>query len=405
MLKKLIFLAIIIQSFAIQAQPAHRKLIYIQDKDIETGAEQISSWSAKVQGKRIGLVAHASSYINETHLVDSMLSLDMNLVKVFAPEHGFRGTASAGAKIEDEKDPKTGLPIISLYGSNKKPKAEQLKDIDIMLFDLQDVGVRFYTYLSTLHYVMQACAENNIPLIILDRPNPNGYYTPGPILRPEYASFVGMHPIPVVHGNTLGEMANMINGEGWLGEGLSCDFEVIAVKGYERRMIYELPRKPSPNLPTKESVYMYPSLCFFEGTDVSVGRGTDYPFQVYGAPFLMGSFQFVPEDREGAMNPKWEGKVCYGEHLGQFAQNQFSNPRNLYLRYLVKAHYRHQRMGIEKPFFNTFFDKLAGTDELRLRIQAGQTEEQILAAWEPMLKAYRTKRKQYLIYPWSAPKN
>lgn len=396
-MKQLTFSILVFLTCSCMAQ--NEGLKYITDSDVETGAEQIQTWAASLNGKKLGLVAHASSYIGEVHLVDSMLSSGLTLTKVFAPEHGFRGKASAGAVIKDEKDPKTGLPIISLYGANKKPKPDQLEGIDVMLFDLQDVGARFYTYLSTLHYVMEACAEARIPLIVLDRPNPNGYYTAGPILEKEHKSFVGMHPIPIVHGNTLGEMAMMINGEGWLTGNLVCDLEVVKVKGYQHNFIYRLPRKPSPNLPNTAAIYLYPSLCLFEGTTVSVGRGTKEPFQLYGAPYLNGSYAFIPVDFPGAKNPKWKKELCYGQHLGGYAQNQLENPVGMNLTWLVAAYNHHMAMKVEKPFFNKFFTKLAGTEDLQQRIEGGQSAEQILQVWDAQIKDYNEMRQKYLLYP------
>ena len=289
---------------------------------IITGAEQTTEYLPLLKGNNIAIVANQTSVIQNTHLVDSLFSLGMNIVKVFGPEHGFRGNAGAGDTINDDIDAKTGISIVSLYGKNKKPTGESMTDIDVVLFDIQDVGVRFYTYISTMSYVMEACAENTVSMIVLDRPNPHGDYVDGPVLDPDYTSFVGLHQIPVVHGMTIGEYAQMVNGEELLKDGVKCDLKVIPVKNYDHRTPYELPIAPSPNLPNQNSIVLYPSLCFFEGTIISIGRGTDFPFQVIGHPrYAIGSFTFMPEDREGvAINPKHEGEICYG--YSQFGFNE-----------------------------------------------------------------------------------
>jgi uncharacterized protein YbbC (DUF1343 family) len=309
---------------------------------------------------------------------------------VFSPEHGFRGTADAGAHIESGVDEKTGLPIVSLYGNNKKPTANQLQGIDILLFDIQDVGARFYTYISTLHYVMEAAAENSIPLVVLDRPNPNGHYVDGPILDSAYRSFVGMHPIPIVHGMTIGEYAQMINGQQWLKNGVQCQLTVITMQGYSRTMPYDLPIKPSPNLPNAQAVNLYPSLCLFEGTNVSVGRGTDLPFQHYGAPYLKNDYFFIPKSGEGAKYPKHEGQKCYGKDLSQFPKLS-----QLDLSYLIDAY---QQSADKDTFFNTFFDKLAGGSDLRLSIIGGKSEEEIRKSWADGLNVFKEQSAPYLIY-------
>lgn len=372
-------------------------------KNLVLGANKTETYLPLLRNKKIGVVGNQSSLIlngpnkNETptytHLVDSLVSLKMNVVKVFAPEHGFRGIADAGETIKDGKDVKTGLPIISLYGDNKKPKNEQLKDIEVLIFDLQDVGARFYTYISTLHYAMEACAENNIPLIILDRPNPNGHYVDGPTLKPEHSSFVGMHPIPVVHGLTMGEYALMINGEKWLKNGVTCNLQVIKMENYNHELKYELPVKPSPNLPNAKAISLYPSLCFFEGTNVNVGRGTNLQFQVYGSPFLNKEkyrFTYTPESMEGAKNPKHLGELCYGEDLGK---TEILKELNLY--WLISA-YKNTKN--QKDFFNSFFTKLAGGTELQKQIEAGLSAEEIKKSWQPELEAFKIKRQTYLLY-------
>lgn len=347
-----------------------------------------------IKGKKIAVVANATSTVpfRRMHLVDYLLQRNFNIKRIFAPEHGFRGTADAGEVVKDGKDIKTGLPIISLYGSNKKPKPEQLDGIEVVIFDIQDVGARFYTYISTLHYVMEACAEQNIPLLVLDRPNPNGSIVDGPILEPEYTSFVGMHKIPVLHGMTIGEYAKMINGEKWLKNGIHCDLTVIPCKNYKRTMSYSLPVKPSPNLPNDQSINLYASLCFFEGTNVSVGRGTDIQFQIYGSPYLPKTdFTFTPKPNEGAKDPLYNGKVCYGEDL-----TAVEKVTQLELKWLLKAY--HQTTDKTK-FFNSFFTKLAGTPKLQQQIEAGLTEKQIRDSWQPGLENFKSIRKKYLIYP------
>ena len=367
-------------------------------EEIVVGANRTELYMPMLHGKKVGLVGNQSSLVlnkdkKSVHLVDSLLALNVELVKVFAPEHGFRGKADAGEKIEDGKDPKTGLPVISLYGSNKKPKPEQLKDIDVLIFDLQDVGARFYTYISSLHYVMEACAENDIQLLVFDRPNPNGHYVDGPILEKEYKSFVGMHPIPTVHGLTMGEYAKMINGENWLKDGISCNLEVIKMSAYDHQKKYSLPVKPSPNLPNDKSINLYPSLCFFEGTNVNAGRGTNKQFQVFGSPFLNTeafSYRYTPKSMEGAKNPKHLDKECFGEDLSESEHLDHLN-----LEWLIKAYNNTEN---KAEFFNAFFTKLAGTKKLQLQIENGLSAEEIRATWQDDLAAFKKKREKYLLY-------
>ena len=369
-------------------------LVFLQcscaQETLRLGADQIDKYFPLLDNKSIGVVGNQSSLIGSTHLVDSLLSTKQQVVKVFSPEHGFRGTADAGAHIESGVDEKTGLPIVSLYGNNKKPTANQLQGIDILLFDIQDVGARFYTYISTLHYVMEAAAENSIPLVVLDRPNPNDHYVDGPILDSAYRSFVGMHPIPIVHGMTIGEYAQMINGQQWLKNGVQCQLTVITMQGYSRTMPYDLPIKPSPNLPNAQAVNLYPSLCLFEGTNVSVGRGTDLPFQHYGAPYLKNDYFFIPKSGEGAKYPKHEGQKCYGKDLSQFPKLS-----QLDLSYLIDAY---QQSADKDTFFNTFFDKLAGGSDLRLSIIGGKSEEEIRKSWADGLNVFKEQSAPYLIY-------
>ncbi|UUC46864.1 exo-beta-N-acetylmuramidase NamZ family protein [Flavobacterium cerinum] len=376
-------------------------LTHKQNDPILCGADNFEKYQSLLANKRIGVVTNPTSIVNydgnnkklknPVHLVDFMLSNKLDVVKIYAPEHGFRGTADAGELIKDGKDSKTGLPIISLYGNNKKPKPDQLKQIDIMVFDLQDVGARFYTYISSLHYIMEACAEENIPLLILDRPNPNGSIVDGPVLEKEFTSFVGMHPIPVLHGMTIGEYARMINGEKWLKNGVQCALEIIPCSNYKRSMSYSLPVKPSPNLPNDQSINLYASLCLFEGTNVSMGRGTEKQFQIYGSPFLPKSdFSFTPGPNLGAKDPVYNGKLCYGEDLSDAPK-----VNRLELKWLIKAQ---QETSDKKVFFNSFFSKLAGTQKLQQQIESGMKESDIRKSWEKGLNAFKKMRSPYLIY-------
>jgi len=347
-----------------------------------------------LEGKHVGLVVNQTSRVGQEHLLDYLISRNVDVEKIFSPEHGFRGDADAGEHVSDQKDMKTGLPVISLYGDNKKPTSEQLNGLDLIVFDIQDVGVRFYTYLSTLHYVMEACGEENVSLLVLDRPNPNGGYVAGPVLDPEFRSFVGMHPIPVVHGCTLGELAQMINGEGWLKDHVKCDLTVVTVANYTHHTAYSLPVKPSPNLPNDRAIQLYPSLCFFEATNVSIGRGTYFPFQVIGYPDPnMGAFEFTPTSISGmAKSPKQEGKVCYGEDLrtdsltGQFT-----------LEYFIRYYHKFKK---EADFLSSprWFNLLAGTDEVLKMIRAGAKWSEIEASWTNDLEKYKQMRRKYLLY-------
>lgn len=368
-----------------------------EPKILKLGAERTAHYLPFLEGKKVGLVGNQTSIIpteaGNIHLVDTLLSLHVDLRKVFAPEHGFRGTADAGEMVQDGMDPKTGLPVISLYGNNKKPAAEQLKGIDILIFDLQDVGARFYTYISSLHYVMEAAAENDIKILVFDRPNPNGHYIDGPVLEPTHKSFVGMHPIPVVHGMTIGEYAQMINGEAWLKDGKQANLEVIQLENYNRKEPYLLPVKPSPNLPNAQAINLYPSLCFFEGTDVNAGRGTDKQFQVFGSPLLSQikyDYSYIPQSNEGAKNPKHLGKTCYGKDLTEA-------PRlgHLHLNWLIEAY---QNTSQKEAFFNAFFTKLAGTKRLQEQIESGLSADTIKKSWERGLQAFAVVREKYLLY-------
>ena len=372
----------------------------IQDDKIIIGANQTNTYLPLLNGKQVGIVANQTSVIfnskTYTHLVDSLVALNIDIKNVFAPEHGFRGTADAGEKIKDGIDIKTGLPIISLYGNNKKPNEDQLKNIDVMIFDIQDVGARFYTYISTLHFVMEACAEQNITLIVLDRPNPNGHYIDGPILEVQHQSFVGMHPVPVVHGMTIGEYAKMINGEEWLNNAVKTDLKVITIKNYTHQTPYSLPIKPSPNLPNDKSINLYPSLCFFEGTNISIGRGTDKQFQVVGSPFFnlkQHTFQFTPHPNTGAKYPKHQDKTCNGYDLSNEA-----NQDQLNLKWLIEFYNANKQYASNEPFFNDFFTKLAGTKMLQSQIELGLTEQNIRESWLDDLNAFKKLRKNYLLY-------
>lgn len=368
-----------------------------QSPAISMGAEQTAEYVPLLKTKRVGLVVNQTSFIGNTHLVDSLKKLKINIRAIFAPEHGFRGDHSAGTKVANAKDPKTGIKVISLYGNHKKPTKDDLKDIDIMVFDIQDVGARFYTYISTLHYVMEACAEYNKSVIVLDRPNPNGFYVDGPVLDMKYKSFVGMHPVPVVHGMTIGEYAQMINGEGWLANNVHCNLLVIKMKGYDHNARYVLPHRPSPNLPTEASVYLYPSVCFFEGTNYSLGRGTDKPFECIGKPQnTSGDYTFTPKAIPGvAENPPYKDQKCRGYLLSNFANTVFKQEPRLYLDWVINLY---QEDTAKQTFFTDFFDTLAGTDELRKQIIEGKTEDEIRHSWEPQLEAFKRMRLKYLLY-------
>ena len=378
-----------------------------------TGADNYKTYFSLLEGKKVGVVTNQTGVVlydsiymlpdsddlshiegydkKKSHLVDFLVKNKIDIKKIYAPEHGFRGTADAGEHIIDGKDVKTGIPIISLYGENRKPKLEQLEGIDVLIFDLQDVGARFYTYISTLHYIMEACAENNIPLLVLDRPNPNISIVDGPILEKEFTSFVGMHPIPLLHGMTIGEYAQMINGENWLKDGVRCDLKIIACAGYNREMKYSLPEKPSPNLPNDQAINLYPSLCLFEGTNVSVGRGTEKQFQIYGSPYLpKGDFSFTPMPNFGAKDPVYNGIECYGEDLTAIPKTD-----KLELKWLLKAY---NETADKTKFFNSFFTKLAGTKKLQEQIEAGLSEDEIRESWKNGLHDFKKLRKPYLIY-------
>lgn len=389
------FLILILGCFSGQNQVVPEKTDpLLDDGKLYTGAEITSAYVDLLKGKTIGLIVNQTSVIKDIHIVDSLLSLGLNVKTIFAPEHGFRGKADAGEKVLDGIDTNTRLPLISLYGKNKKPSSEQLQGLDVLVFDIQDVGVRFYTYISTLHYVMEAGAENDIPVVVLDRPNPNIHYVDGPILEAEYKSFVGMHPVPVVYGMTIGEYAQMINGEGWLANKTKCSLTIVPCGNYERNQKYILPIKPSPNLPNTLSILHYPSLCFFEGTTLSVGRGTNHPFQTIGHPELSGNFEFTPVSTPGAKYPKHENKLCKGLDLRKVKplQNQLD------LTYLIQYHKEAKAKNVQFFNDNNFFEKLAGTKNLRDMIIANKNATEIKASWQSGVDAFKEVRRKYLIY-------
>lgn len=382
------FYLIILLLFALNSHKA-------ECQTITTGANQPEEYLESLKYKKIGLVINHTSSVFDQNLVDFLLQEEIKIHAIFAPEHGFRGNAAPGEKVNDQIDEKTGIPITSLYGKNRKPSPEIMKELDLLVFDIQDVGCRFYTFISTLHYVMEACAENKKKLIILDRPNPNGDYVAGAILKPGFKSFVGVDPIPVVHGCTIGELALMINGEGWLENGMKCDLEIVKVKNYKHSDHYSLPVRPSPNLPNDLAIRLYPSLCFFEATHVSIGRGTEFPFQTIGYPDEeMGSFTFTPVDITGVVsNPIQKEKLCYGDDLR--LENEV---QKFTLKYFIDWYHK---FSVEKDFISSerWLNLLSGSDELLKMIRENKTEEEILASWQPELEAYKKIRKKYLLYP------
>ncbi len=359
------------------------------------GCEKFETYLPLLKDKRVGLLVNHTSLVGSTHLVDTLIARDVTIQSIFAPEHGFRGTADAGEHVDSNVDAQTGIPVISLYGKHKKPSANDLSNVDFVIFDIQDVGARFYTYISSMHYMMEACAENGVKMIVLDRPNPNGDYFDGPVLQKEFQSFVGMHPIPVVHGLTVGELALMINGEKWLKDSLQCDLSVVKMDNYRHDMPYSLPVKPSPNLPNDLSIRLYPSLCFFEATEVSIGRGTYMPFQVIGYPdSTLGDFTFKPISIDGmSKHPPQQNQVCYGIDLrNEGLTHTFS------LKYFIDFYNRFE----EKSSFisrRRWFNLLAGNDTLINKIEEGWTEEAIVSSWQAELEAYSKMRTKYLLYP------
>lgn len=366
--------------------------VVAEDQELLLGAERSEVYLPALSGKKVGLLINHTSMVGEVHLVDFLLNKGVSIEKIFAPEHGFRGTADAGEMVADNIDGKTGIPVVSMYGKNKKPPSEAFTGLDVVIFDIQDVGTRFYTYISSMHYMMESCAENNVKMLVFDRPNPNGDYIDGPILNPDFKSFVGMHPIPVVHGLTVGELAKMINGEGWLEGGLKCDLEVIPMENYTHADRYSLPVKPSPNLPNDQSIRLYPSLCFFEGTNMSIGRGTQFPFQVVGYPNKeFGAFSFTPESIDGmAKHPRLEGQLCFGIDLRNVVPKA-----ELDLSYVIEYY---EKWDSDEDFFISYFNTLAGSNTLRDQIESGMSENEIKQSWQPGLDVYKELRSGYLLY-------
>lgn len=371
-----------------------KKTVEVDPKEtlFGVGADNFEGYAKLLKNKNVGVVTNQTGILSDgTNLIDFLISKEIDVKTIFAPEHGFRGVADAGELVNDGKDAKTGLPIISLYGDNKKPKDSQLIGIDVMVFDIQDVGVRFYTYISTLSYLMEACAANNIPLVVLDRPNPNGGIIDGPILEMQFNSFVGMNQVPILYGMTIGEYAKMLNGERWLKDGEKCELHVVACSNYSRDMFYSLPEKPSPNLPNDQSINLYASLCLFEGTNVSVGRGTEQQFQIYGSPYLHKSdFSFTPKPNLGAKDPVYNNVECFGEDL-----TTIPYVKTLELKWLIKAYNETED---KSKFFNSFFVKLAGTQSLKTQIEIGMPEEVIKQTWQEGLDEFKKVREHYLIY-------
>ncbi|HAT65890.1 MAG TPA: DUF1343 domain-containing protein [Flavobacteriaceae bacterium] len=371
------------------------KQVKKQDANIVVAATQFSEYAEFLKNKKVGVVANQTSIAkDDIHLVDFLLSEGIAIQKIFSPEHGFRGSEDAGAEVKDGKDTKTGLPIFSLHGKNRKPTSEQMQGLDVMVFDIQDVGVRFYTYLSTLHYVMEACAEANIPLIVLDRPNPNAHYVDGPMMEPENTGFLGLHPVPLVYGMTIGEYAQMINGEGWLKDGIQCNLTVIPIKNYNHQSHYSLPVRPSPNLPNDVAINLYPSLGLLEGTNLNAGRGTEMQFQVIGSPYLPKDkypFSYTPQPNFGSSNPKFKGVACHGLDLR-------NTPRldNVDLTWIMDAYHNYEK---KDDFFNTKnFTAHAGTTKLQKQIEAGLSMKEIRESWQRDLEQFKKVRKKYLIY-------
>lgn len=363
---------------------------------IRPGAENIASYLPDLKGKNIALVVNQTSVVGNKHLVDTLLDLGIFIKKIFAPEHGFRGDADAGENLASSTDLQTNIPIISIYGKQLKPTPQNLVGIDMVVYDIQDVGVRFYTYVSTLHYVLEACAENKVPLLVLDRPDPNGYYVDGPVLNADFKSFVGMDPVPVVYGMTPAEYAKMLVGENWIAAAEDCRLSYVLCEGYDHTMLYNLPVNPSPNLRSMTAIYLYPSLCFFEGTPVSVGRGTNKPFMLIGYPgFKGGNAGFNPKIMEGAKNPPYLNQVCKGYDLSGLNTGFFKDNPRLMLHWLADFYTSYPE---KEKFFTPFFDKLAGNDQLRRQIENGASEMEIRRSWEPELSAFKVMRKKYLLY-------
>ena len=391
LIKLIIFGIVSLTSTKISAQTNNQ-----QENCYKPAADRPELYLKLLKNKNIAVVANQTSLLaDKTHLVDFLVKNNIKIKEIFAPEHGFRGNADAGEHVKNGIDTKTGLPIVSLYGDNKKPKAEQLQGVDLILFDIQDVGVRFYTYISTLSYVMEAAAENNIEVIVLDRPNPHDGYTDGPVLKEKWTSFVGLHKVPVVYGLTIGEYGKMVNGEKWLKNGVQAKYTIIPMLNYHKKQRYPISEKPSPNLPNDQSINLYPSLCFFEGTQVSVGRGTDFPFQVFGSPWLKNHpFKFTPKPNFGAKDPFLNGKICNGEDLRNYPEIK----EKLDLSFVINAYKNFDKKSQEFFLKNLWFDTLAGTDELRKQIISGKSEEEIRNSWKQDLQNFEKIRTKYRIY-------
>ncbi len=374
--------------------------------NIITGAEQTEKYLPYLKGKRVGILANPTTIIGKIHLVDSLQARGVNIVKVFGPEHGFRGNASAGVKVNDETDAASGIPVVSLYGAKSKPSKTDLENVDIMIFDVQDVGCRFYTYINVLARVMEACAENGKELLILDRPNPNGYFVDGPVLDMTLKSGIGMFPIPVTHGLTIAEFARMVNGQGWLANKIQCKLKIITVANYNHSMFYELPVKPSPNLNTQQSIMLYPSTCLFEGVYVNHGRGTNFPFTVLGSPDLKGKydFSFTPTSIKGmSETPIFINQVCYGIDLRKYDIQELIKKKQINLQWMMEIY---KNFPDKEKFFDYSqskemgnIDKLSGSKLFKEQIMAGKSEAEIRKSWEPGLAQYKTMRKKYLLYP------
>ena len=368
-------------------------------EELLLGDQRTELYFDLLKDKKVGLIANQSSYLGDVHLLDTLISSGVEVIKIFSPEHGFRGEADAGEKLEDGIDFKTRLPIVSLYGENRKPTAEQLKEVDILLFDIQDVGVRFYTYISTLHYLMESAAENSISIIVLDRPNPHAHYVDGPIIEDEFLSFVGMHPVPIVYGMTIGEYAMMINGEQWLKNQIRCSLQVISCKNYNRQELFELPIKPSPNLPNALSVQLYPSLCFFEGTEFSAGRGTEIPFQFYGHEnYQIKDYQLTPTSLSGAKYPKFKDERIYGVNLSSLQPELIHKENSIRWEYLFDAYANFDHNSGTFFLKNNFFEKLVGTKSLRMALIRKTKMEDWRKIWSKDLENFKTIRAKYLLY-------
>lgn len=389
------FFAVIFFSAGAQTHPGR----YKEENHIKVGAARMNDYLPLLKGKRVAILTNNTALVNGVQIVDTLVARHVNVVEIFGPEHGFRGTANAGATVSNFIDKKTGIPVISLYGKHDKPTPEELKNVDVMVYDIQDVGVRFYTYISTMQRFMEAAAENHKPFIILDRPDPNGFYVDGPVLNKKFKSGVGMQPIPIVYGMTIGEYARMLIGQHWLSDpNMKPNLTVIKCLNYTHESLYQLPTKPSPNLHTMASVYLYPSLCFFEGTDCSVGRGTNYPFQLFGSPFFPDSlYSFTPQPEPGATDPKLNGQKCYGYLVATNTDEALRKvDRQIQLKWLIRAY---QLFPDKDKFFTSYINLLAGTDELQKEIKEGWSAERIRKSWQPELRKFKKIRKKYLLYP------